>query len=201
MAQQTKELANCRLLERIYLCLRKHGAESIQNASVRTSHIVRRILTPTRRWHNQTGYHFLAHNRRIWRWWWTDQWINHIISYTHDANEIGRFGARRPVELMIFFFYYFRAWLEDSLNHVLFGIHLIIMQSACSSCNTLSKYIISKSETIAPLITIISSPLMIPGNWIEYYFTSNVVGGGGDSGMMIGTCILCSTSIYDSFST
>lgn len=50
------------------------------------SHNVRRILTPTRRWHNQPGYHFLAHNWRIRRRWWTDQWINHIISYTHDAS-------------------------------------------------------------------------------------------------------------------
>lgn len=36
------------------------------------------------------------------------------------------------------------------------------MHNACSSCRTLSRYIISKSDTIAPLITIISSPLMIP---------------------------------------
>lgn len=43
-----------------------------------------------------------------------------------------------------------------------FNTHLIIMHSACSSCNTLSKYIISKSDTIAPLITIISSLLIIP---------------------------------------
>lgn len=43
-----------------------------------------------------------------------------------------------------------------------FSTYLIIMHNACSSCNTLSKYIISKSDTIAPLITIISSPLIIP---------------------------------------
>lgn len=42
--------------------------------------------------------------------------------------------------------------------------YLIIMQSACSSWSTLSKYIISRSDTIAPFITIISSPLMIPEN-------------------------------------
>lgn len=38
----------------------------------------------------------------------------------------------------------------------------IIMQRASSSCRTLSRYIMSKSLTIAPLITMISSPLMIP---------------------------------------
>jgi len=38
----------------------------------------------------------------------------------------------------------------------------IIMQRPTSSCRTLSKYIISKSLTMAPLITMISSPLMIP---------------------------------------
>lgn len=36
------------------------------------------------------------------------------------------------------------------------------MHNACSSCRTLSIYIISKSDTMAPLITIISSPLIIP---------------------------------------
>lgn len=36
------------------------------------------------------------------------------------------------------------------------------MTRESSSCNTLSKYIMSRSDTIAPLITIISSPLMIP---------------------------------------
>lgn len=36
-----------------------------------------------------------------------------------------------------------------------------------SSCNTLSKYIISRSDTIAPLITIISSPLIIPGTEMQ----------------------------------
>lgn len=41
--------------------------------------------------------------------------------------------------------------------------YLIIMTRASSSCNTLSKYIISRSDTIAPLITIISSPLIMPG--------------------------------------
>lgn len=41
--------------------------------------------------------------------------------------------------------------------------YLIIMTSESSSCNTLSKYIISRSDTIAPLITIISSPLIMPG--------------------------------------
>lgn len=46
------------------------------------------ILTPTRRWHNQFIYHFLAHSRRFtWRRW-TYQWINHIISHTHYADEI-----------------------------------------------------------------------------------------------------------------
>lgn len=38
----------------------------------------------------------------------------------------------------------------------------IIMLSDCSSCSTLSKYIISRSDTIAPLMTIISSPLIMP---------------------------------------
>jgi len=38
----------------------------------------------------------------------------------------------------------------------------IIMQRPTSSCRTLSKYIISRSLTMAPLITMISSPLMIP---------------------------------------
>lgn len=41
--------------------------------------------------------------------------------------------------------------------------YLIIMTSESSSCSTLSKYIISRSDTIAPLITIISSPLIMPG--------------------------------------
>jgi hypothetical protein len=40
------------------------------------------------------------------------------------------------------------------------------MQRASSSCRTLSRYIMSRSLTIAPLITMISSPLMIPGNKI-----------------------------------
>ena len=41
----------------------------------------------------------------------------------------------------------------------------IIMQSEISSCKTDSRNIISKSLTIAPFITIISSPFMIPGNF------------------------------------
>lgn len=40
--------------------------------------------------------------------------------------------------------------------------YLIIMHRANSSCSTLSMYIISKSDTIAPLITMISSPLIMP---------------------------------------
>lgn len=40
--------------------------------------------------------------------------------------------------------------------------YLIIMTRDSSSCKTLSRYIISRSDTIAPLITIISSPLIIP---------------------------------------
>lgn len=36
------------------------------------------------------------------------------------------------------------------------------MTSDSSSCKTLSKYIISRSDTMAPLITMISSPLIIP---------------------------------------
>lgn len=46
--------------------------------------------------------------------------------------------------------------------------YLIIMTRESSSCSTLSKYIISRSDTIAPLITIISSPLIMPdteNNW------------------------------------
>lgn len=45
----------------------------------------------------------------------------------------------------------------------------IIMQRPTSSCRTLSKYIISRSLTIAPLITIISSPLMIPERVVKIY--------------------------------
>lgn len=40
----------------------------------------------------------------------------------------------------------------------------------CSSCNTLSRYIMSKSETIAPLMTIISSPLMMPFQRTPYKY-------------------------------
>lgn len=44
---------------------------------------------------------------------------------------------------------------------------LIIIQRASSSCNTLSKYIMSKSDTIAPFITMISSPFIIPKMGID----------------------------------
>jgi hypothetical protein len=39
----------------------------------------------------------------------------------------------------------------------------IIMHSANSSWRMLSRYIMSRSDTMAPLITMISSPLIIPG--------------------------------------
>lgn len=52
--------------------------------------------------------------------------------------------------------------------------YLIIIQSACSSCKTLSKYIMSKSETIAPLITIISSPLMMPAKTDLFIISSRL---------------------------
>ena len=48
---------------------------------------------------------------------------------------------------------------------ILISCYLIIMHKACSSCRTLSKYIISRSDTMAPLITMISSLLMIPEKW------------------------------------
>lgn len=55
---------------------------------------------------------------------------------------------------------FIRFMFHRSLDH--FMPYLIIMHKACSSWSTLSKYIMSRSETIAPFITIISSPLMTP---------------------------------------
>lgn len=49
----------------------------------------------------------------------------------------------------------------------------IIMHSAISSCRTLSRYIMSRSDTMAPLMTIISSPLMMPAWWIQAVETSD----------------------------
>lgn len=59
------------------------------------------------------------------------------------------------------FFLYFM-WMKGKIFNYKSSPYLIIMHSACSSCRTLSIYIISKSDTMAPLITIISSPLIIP---------------------------------------
>lgn len=50
---------------------------------------------------------------------------------------------------------------------------LIIIQRPTSSCNTLSRYIMSRSLTIAPLITMISSPLMIPESRVSLPWYSN----------------------------
>lgn len=56
-----------------------------------------------------------------------------------------------------------KCWRKREIKENLIGSnYLIIMHRANSSCKTLSMYIISKSDTIAPLITIISSPLMMP---------------------------------------
>lgn len=53
--------------------------------------------------------------------------------------------------------------------------YLIIMTRESSSCNTLSKYIISRSDTIAPLITIISSPLIIPDTENNYTWNNRFI--------------------------
>ena len=51
-------------------------------------------------------------------------------------------------------------WVETSGGSR--RLERIIMHNESSSCRTLSMYIMSKSLTIAPLITIISSPLIKP---------------------------------------
>lgn len=112
-------------------------------------------LTPTRSRNDKSGNHFLTDDGRIRRRWRTHQRLDNIVGWSHDSHKIWWFCPR---------------WSAKGLNKFktplllayICRTYLIIMHKACSSWSTLSKYIMSRSETIAPFITIISSPLMTP---------------------------------------
>lgn len=44
------------------------------------------VLTPTRRRHNQSGYHLLAHHGGICGWWRAHERVNHVVCNTHNAH-------------------------------------------------------------------------------------------------------------------